>query len=351
MTFYGKKHCDFLNSSASKDQKLNATYYDSVRVFQSIARYTGDASVWLPCRDSALKVYRDGYVIPANGGVPGYWIFTAGLRTHFEQTGDAESKRAVTMLATNAAWAADSAYNNNNMPNPEYSRETAYVGMAYLDERAITGVHKARLEKLLSFALTHYDKWFVRRDAPYVRPFMAALTAEFLIQYHKEVDADPRILPALRAGAEWLWNNCWVSSAKAFKYTDRVVASGGTEPAPDLNLLIAPLYAWLHRETGEAVWKDRAVAIFNGGVAGSFLGNGKQFNQNYRSSFGLFTPGTETPVPSPTATRTAPPTPTVSPTRTVTPTATVSATPTLPVATPVVIELEGRHRIIIQELR
>ena len=38
-------------------------------------------------------------------------------------------------------------------------------------------------------------------------------------------------------------------------------------------------------QTGDPKWRDRADAIFAGGVAGAFLGNPKQFNQSYRWSF------------------------------------------------------------------
>jgi hypothetical protein len=50
-------------------------------------------------------------------------------------------------------------------------------------------------------------------------------------------------------------------------------------------LLIAPAYSWVWTQTGDPKWRDRADAIFAGGVAGAFLGNPKQFNQSYRWSF------------------------------------------------------------------
>src|SRR5687767_9924011 len=85
MLYFGKKNCDFLKSNATHNEKLNATYYDAVRVFQSIQDYTGDKATWSPCVDAARKVYRDDYVLPANGGVPGFWNFSLGLRQDFER--------------------------------------------------------------------------------------------------------------------------------------------------------------------------------------------------------------------------------------------------------------------------
>jgi hypothetical protein len=76
-------------------------------------------------------------------------------------------------------------------------------------------------------------------------------------------------------------------SSEAFMYTDRVASdgTGGMEPAPDLNLLIAPAYAWMYLQTGDVQYRDRGDQIFAGGVKHSWLGASKQFNQNYIWSF------------------------------------------------------------------
>ena len=52
----------------------------------------------------------------------------------------------------------------------------------------------------------------------------------------------------------------------------------------DLNLLIAPAYAWLFKQTGTVTYRDKANALFAGGTK-AYLGDGKHFNQNYRWSF------------------------------------------------------------------
>jgi hypothetical protein len=57
------------------------------------------------------------------------------------------------------------------------------------------------------------------------------------------------------------------------------------QPAPDLNLLIAPLYAWLWKQTGNPSYRDRGDQLWQGGVEGAYLDGGKQFNQNYWWSF------------------------------------------------------------------
>jgi hypothetical protein len=50
-------------------------------------------------------------------------------------------------------------------------------------------------------------------------------------------------------------------------------------------MLIAPMYAWLYRVTGDIKYIQEGDQIWRGGVERAWLSNGKQFNQNYRMSF------------------------------------------------------------------
>ncbi len=59
----------------------------------------------------------------------------------------------------------------------------------------------------------------------------------------------------------------------------------GLGPAPDLNLMIAPLYGWLFQQTGDVKYRDIGDRIFTSGVQRAYLDGGKQFTQNYRWSF------------------------------------------------------------------
>lgn len=82
-------------------------------------------------------------------------------------------------------------------------------------------------------------------------------------------------------------------------------------PAPDLNLLISPMFEWLYKQTGQSRFRVRADTIFEGGVKGAWLVGGKQFNQNYMWSFDQVKwHGAVAPSPTPTATATPVPSPT-----------------------------------------
>lgn len=283
MVQYGRTHCQNLNNpSIAFDPKLAATYYDAASVFYKIADYTGDSS-WIACAQSAEAIYRDRYALPASGVVPGYWNFTRGLTEDYLRTGDEISRQAAILLSRKAAFASDTT-SQQSTADAALSREVAYAILSYLDSEDLGEARRARLSVLVNQAFGHCDQWFVSRTAPYVKPFMVALTAQALIAYHDKT-GDSRVVPALSRAADWLWDNTWLPQSQAFRYATAQTDSGGMEPAADLNLLIAPFYGWLYKQTGEARFRERGDQIFRGGVVGAYLSNGKQFNQNYRWSF------------------------------------------------------------------
>lgn len=270
---WGRTHGQAL-ALAAGDDALSRTYYDAIRVFQNLGELTGED--FSAEEAAAIKVYRDVYVLPNNGGVPGYWNFTDGLTQHALRTGDKESKRAVVLLATNGMYAQD-------WQTPEAtagtirSREVAYAMLAMMNAERLGEPRRPRLKLLFEQAIGHYDQWFVSQTDKALIPFMAGLTATALIRYYDQVDKDKRILPALKTGADWLWANAWRDKEKGF-YNEQPTGGG----APDLNMLILPLFAWVWKMGGKPKYRlAQAQAIFDGGVSGAWLEGAKQFNQNY----------------------------------------------------------------------
>jgi len=278
MVSVGRTVCDLLGRPESTDQLLAQVYYDGTRVFFQMADYTNDAS-WVACAQRAEAVYRDRYVLPTQGAVPGHWNFTRGLAMDYLRSGDPASRRAVMLLAENAAFARDGTPPAWTMP-AEDSREVAYAILSYLDAESVGAPRRARLAMLVEQALGHLDQWFGARTAPVITPFMAGLTAEALIKYYEQT-RDPRIPPAIKLALNWLWAHAWISEKEAFWYDSRDTSAA----SPDLNLLIAPAYAWLYHQTGDSLYRDTGDRIFAGGVKYAWLGDGKHFNQNYRWSF------------------------------------------------------------------
>jgi hypothetical protein len=136
----------------------------------------------------------------------------------------------------------------------------------------------------------------------YIQPFMVALTLKSLIAWH-EFRPDPRIPPAIKATVDFLianvGNKPWyenvklipADAAKPWLFTTK-------PPAPDLNLLIAPAYAWLYKRGAGVVYQQSGDTLWSDGVKGAFLDNGKQFDQSYFWSFDYVTWRNQTPDPT-----------------------------------------------------
>lgn len=308
MTTYGAKHCATLKDpNVAFDPKLAATYYDAIWVYFNIADYTHDSS-WLSCAQAAEAVYRDKYVVPNNGNIPGYWNFTHGMTIDAQRNGDTASKAAVISVANNGAYAPDTTPIEWTADNT-MSREVAYNIMTMLNAESLGRPRTARYGQLVDQAFGHMNQWFVLKTAKYIRPFMVSLTAHALIS-NNEKNPDARTLPAIKGACDWLWANMWSATGNAFRYTnvdtatfpstDPAYNTGGTELAPDLNLLIAPIFAWVYKQTGDSKYLSEADAIFSGGVKQAYLVNAKQYNQNYRLSFKYLEWRGAAPVPTPT---------------------------------------------------
>jgi len=270
MVQYGRRHC-----GGDYD-------YDGARVFYQIAEYTHDPS-WIACAERAAVIYRDHYLVPNTYRAAGWKIFPRGLWLHFQKTGDAKSKDAVIQLAGHAAYCC--APQRLTQADGEHggSREAAYNLEAKLYAEDL-GVDQPTTKALADIVFGHFDQWFRSKSAPYVRPFMVALSAEALIEYWERTK-ERRVLPVLQEALEQLWQSCWLADARAFKYTDRNVPSGDQRPSPDLNLLIAPAYAWVYAQTHDPTWRVRHDAIFAGAVSTGSLQDPKHFHQQYRWSF------------------------------------------------------------------
>ncbi len=260
---------------------VDDTYYDAQRVFQQIAEYTGDAS-WLTVADRAQQIYVENYLITSGANVPGYWSFTHGLANDYLATGDVQAREWAIQLSQNASYAPDGTPLAWTAP-ADRSREVAYNMMAYINAERLGEPHRARLDALFEQALDHCTQWFSQgyEGAEGMKPFMFGLTAEALIYYWTYVKQDPRIITQLELGAQWIWNHAWLPSKESFYYT----SFNPTVGAPDLNLLIAPVYSWLYLHTGNTLYRDQGDNVFAGGVRHSFLAGSKQFNQDYRWSF------------------------------------------------------------------
>jgi len=325
MVTSGKKWGEYISDSSSSD-RLNAVYYDGEWIYYQIADYTGDAEPWTSYARAAEKVYRDGYLKSNDYTIPGYWRFPHGLYEDNARGSDTTLDEIASIRDnpsfSNPAW-RDYSW---KWYHARYSREIAYAIHANLTaEKAGLPRQESRMQAFIKMAENHLDQW---RRGDYsnpsigdtshdrMKPFMFGLTAHALIDFYeweKKNGRDPNayfhdIPGRLAEFAKWMFNEAKNTNGKrmwvpdlggtggawndnggtgygAFRYVDSGTNSE-LEPAPDLNLLIAPAYAWLYRQTGDMAFRTMADDLFSGGVMlAATHWNGKIFDQNYRWSF------------------------------------------------------------------
>jgi hypothetical protein len=287
------------------DPSLAATYYDGERVFLGAYVYTGSTDArWLTYAAKAERIYR-GYAERAGYNVPGYWNFTEGLLIDAQTTGDQASIAAVKGLASKGSYCVDGT-EIASVVNAAYSREVSYCINAHLDAEKLGAARRAYTGQLVDISLGHIDQWWISKsfrlpsgsDVPaatgqyYVQPFMVGLTTQKLIKWF-EATGDTRVLPAVKAALDGLWARTWVAADQSFFYENWAPngTAAWTQPisgAPDLNLLIAPSYAWLAAQTGDTSYRDKADAIFAGGVRQGDPAGPKQFNQAHEYVWDYF---------------------------------------------------------------
>lgn len=312
MLSFGADHCaTFAGRSAAAN--FGDTYYDAIKVYRQIRIYTSDAS-WDACIEDVTDSYRDYYVLPNNGSLPGYWVFSNGMKLDFDVTASALSSEGVIDLSLRGAY-CDPATPLSYTTNADKQREVGYCIMAHVDaellgeDRSTYFMQAGDMNDLVDHALDHLDQLFVTKDfnasAGHLddpscstgdygyQPFMTGIAARALIAVW-DLTADDRIQAALTTALDVMWVDAWVEADEAMWYQNCKAEPGDAWPAqdgaPDLNLLIAPAYQWLFERTADTGYRDKADALFAGGVGdGNYTGAGlyqsKVFNQNYLWSF------------------------------------------------------------------
>ena len=324
MIEYGKKWGEYITSEKhTEEERLAATYYDSTRVFYQISQYLGQTEPWLNYARSASITYQENYCKRNDFRIPGYWRFSKGILFDYINSSNRKYYRYLALMRDRPAFSNPVTYRyaDTMWYWQKFSREIAYALLSHVAaERAGYPRQDAKVKKYLEMSLKHIDEWVTGRYAnPNVRehrlsPFMVGLTAEALIELYewdqKSLrESDPRIPQAIKRIADHLWYKAIVKTGKnkgkplwvndvggssgdwndyggrgggAFRYED----IKGAMPAPDLNLLIAPMYAWLYKHYRDEEYRKIADEIWIGGVKLAAIGwSSKIFNQNYRWSF------------------------------------------------------------------
>jgi hypothetical protein len=269
MLTYGRTHCVVTEMGWYEPW---VWYYDGTRVYSQIRDYTQDLS-WDTCVQMNLHFYRD-YIV-SNGGIGlGWRNFPHGSYLDYVRTGDPLSKQAVFDLSDTSVYS-----NIMSSAGSTLLRETSYSLQAKVLAKKL-GDPAANPDAYADALFGILDQWFVSQTDLFRKPFMLGLAMAALIEYY-DYSKDVRAPAMVQTIADWLWAHAWVPEFQSFYYEN----ANGYGPAPDLNLLIGPAYAWLWGMTGDPKYQQQADTIFQAGVKLAWLGGGKQFSQNCRWSF------------------------------------------------------------------
>lgn len=296
MVTAGKKWC--LDNTVADS---GAWYYDGAKVYHSIRNFTGD-----PYFDQCITAQHNRYssIVDAAGGqVPGYRVFPHG----FDKQNDTARLQLLVSKSTYAHLFLNCS-DQWSVHHPEISREVAYMlhTLIIADRRGlqspffiqdvseadhctrIGNSHRITAKDALFFAKHHAISFVTSSD--YVQSFMAGLTANALIEYYEDVEQDPEILSIVQVLADWLWNNAWYEAEQRFRYcvnrNGSLCLTADDPYSKDVQLLIAPMYAWLYAKGQGDIYAERFDKAFISAVNGaSIFWNGKIFTQNYRASF------------------------------------------------------------------
>lgn len=280
---YGAKTITLIgDKTQSYDYRLDATDYDAIRVFYQAIPLSSNVQ-WYVGINNAVDMYRDQYVVANKGGANGHYIFSRGLRLHYEATKDQKSADAIVSMSEHAAYAHVTGPIVDTV-SATYARDVSFVLQCYIDRLSIDGVRRPNLDAYWLQAQDHLVQFLTKKV--HVEPFMVAINCEGLIYGIEQgtFGSDrKKIVEFVEEAAAMLMKDFYDEAAQAFRYTD-TPAIGPTTPAPDLSLMIVPIFGWLFKETGEEKYRTQGDIIFNAGVRDAYLDRGKQFNENYRWS-------------------------------------------------------------------
>ena len=281
----------------------NMNYYDRAAIYYAWYARTGDFK-YLTRANAVAVDYRKNYLEANNYAIQPHWSMLDGVALHYLVTGDEASRTAVGKIAdllTGLGYRT-SIGSKKATDNRVQARYIVALLLANAIKAPSVGIGApvgvkgghdwaAELRRALPMILETQDEdgaWRLacKETKPVTHPFTTGLLFDALARYHDLFEPDPRILPAVKRGADYLWERDWMPQKRAFKYVGAECAGeGGPGPAPDLNNLIVNGFGWVYRQTRDVTYRRRGDEIFGGAVTGAWLSPTKQFNQVYSSSY------------------------------------------------------------------
>ena len=319
------RYFDPENGIGDRDKLVNE-FYDSAYSFYQISDYVGEQQPWSTYALWASNVYLKTYVIPNDYKTAGWRRSSYGLFERMSREGDIDVEQL--------EWLRDRpAFSKVREGRGQGGAEHRSRAIALAVESNIVAEKagsdrvledgRTRFESFIPWMGSHLYEWrsgnyrgYYNQGRARFSPFMFGITAHALIDYvewERENDRDPQIFwprsfpidygPRLDPDAPVMeWESITDALADvAIWAVDEAMHENGermwqkdvflyesihsADVAYGLNLLIAHVYAWLWKETGDERFLRIGDTIFSSGAKSGATHTGKHFNQQYRYAF------------------------------------------------------------------
>lgn len=313
------------------DRKQTNEFYDSAYVFFQIADYTGENEPWLTYAGWAQRVYVGHYLARANWRAAGWRRSSHGIFENYLRHGGL-GVNELELIRDRPAFSRIREGRGRG-GSERLSREIALAVQAHVHAERAGAPRKMEenIEQLSVFVPwmgSHLYEWRTgdfrgnwEQGQSRFAPFMFGITAHALIEFvewERQNERNPNLYwpdnfpidygsgvsegvdritwagieGALKDVAKWAvleakhesGERMWVNSRRretGFLYES--IKSPKT--AFDLNLMIAHVYGWLWKETGDPFYREVGDRLFETGAYFGATGTGKHFNQQYRMAF------------------------------------------------------------------
>jgi hypothetical protein len=259
---------------------LGAWFYGD-DLFAHIRSLLNNGSNWEQCITNIKQVYRNNYAIPNT--IFSFMTLSTGYYKDYLTTAEPADLTLINKFNTSDT---DAPANAALVDVSSYQRETAYMLRNQLQGLALGQTAGGYLSMTAANARTYYlehvlgqlDQICLTQNAQYWENFMTGLQVDSLIQYYNLVSQDPRIPPAIKCIADYLWTNQWQAlNTGDFPYdkyqwlanastANQAYVGGSAGCNVVLDQFFAHMYAWLFMMTGSATYQTEGDAIFGYGV-------------------------------------------------------------------------------------
>lgn len=261
-------------------------WYYNDETFFKIAQYTGDPT-WANCGLYIARAMRDRF-LDKGPNVRGNLYFPWMLVAAHRWTKDPTFREAAIRIADAGtyAWGSVSDFN---------IREHAYAFERRLARRALTGEEDYDLEQFADAAIgMMYINAVGAPERRFQQPFMTGLLARPLTRWYA-ISRDERVPYVFKLWMDKAWSN-WFFSEPRRTAGGRMAAGFLYNPEPNgarcnvtcestigslLNNLIAPMWAWYWRLTGDETYRTQGDTIFSRQFRDGYPYHAKEWSQTY----------------------------------------------------------------------